>query len=67
MNFVWTKRVPAESLNGTFALDGALHAALVATGTKDGPIPKGLRADELAVYTIVSRVLLNLDESITKE
>jgi hypothetical protein len=47
--------------------DGALNAALVATGSKDGPLPAGLRADELAIYTIVSRVLLNLDETITKE
>jgi hypothetical protein len=47
--------------------DGTLHAVEVATGSKDGPLPAGLRADELAVYTIVSRVLLNLDETITKE
>jgi hypothetical protein len=47
--------------------DGALNAVEVATGSKDGPLPAGLRADELAVYTIVSRVLLNLDETITKE
>jgi hypothetical protein len=47
--------------------DGALNATLVATGSKDGPLPAGLRADELAAYTIVSRVLLNLDETITKE
>jgi Protein of unknown function (DUF1553) len=47
--------------------DGALHAVEVATGTKDGPLPAGLQAEELAIYTIVSRVLLNLDETITKE
>jgi hypothetical protein len=46
---------------------GTLNASLVATGNKDGPLPAGVRADELAVYTIVSRVLLNLDETITKE
>ena len=47
--------------------DGALNALEVATGKKDGPLPAGLRADDLAVYTIVARVLLNLDETITKE
>ncbi len=47
--------------------DGALNATEVATGRKDGSLPAGLRADDLAVYTIVSRVLLNLDETITKE
>jgi hypothetical protein len=46
---------------------GTLNATEVATGSKDGPLPDGLRADELAAYTIVSRVLLNLDETITKE
>jgi hypothetical protein len=47
--------------------DSSLNAALVATGKKDGPLPAGVRADELAVYTIMARVLLNLDETITKE
>jgi hypothetical protein len=47
--------------------DGDLNPTLVATGSKDGALPLGVRADELAVYTIVSRVLLNLDETITKE
>jgi len=46
--------------------DGSLNAIEVAMGTKDAP-PEGLRPDELAVYTIVARVLLNLDETITKE
>jgi hypothetical protein len=47
--------------------EGTLIAVEVATGRKDGALPEGLRADDLAVYTIVSRVLLNLDETITKE
>ena len=47
--------------------DGGLNAVEVATGKKDVPVPGGLRADELAAYTIVARVLLNLDETITKE
>ncbi len=47
--------------------DGALNATEVATGKKDAPLPAGLRSDELAAYTIVARVLLNLDETITRE
>jgi hypothetical protein len=47
--------------------DGTLNAVELATGRKDGPVPDGLRPDDLAAYTIVSRVLLNLDETITKE
>lgn len=47
--------------------DGSLNATEVATGSKDAPLPPGLDAKDLAVYTIVSRVLLNLDETITKE
>jgi len=41
----------------------------LATG-QSGPIarlPKGATPVELAAYTVVSRVLLNLDETITKE
>jgi hypothetical protein len=48
--------------------DGTLDPVEVATGKKGaGPLPEGLRADELAAYTVVARVLLNLDETITKE
>src|SRR5437879_5053051 len=47
--------------------DGALNAVEVATGKKDAPLSGGPRADDLAAYTIVARVLLNLDETITKE
>jgi hypothetical protein len=47
--------------------DGSLDAVAAATGQKDAALPDGLKPDELAVYTIVSRVLLNLDETITKE
>jgi hypothetical protein len=49
--------------------DGSLDAVEVATGKKDRatPMPGGLSAEQLAVYTIVARVLLNLDETITKE
>jgi mono/diheme cytochrome c family protein len=31
------------------------------------PLPKGMTAEQLAAWTAVSRVLLNLDETITKE
>ncbi len=47
--------------------DGALDAVEVATGQKNAPLPAALKADDLAAYTIVARVLLNLDETITKE
>ena len=32
-----------------------------------GSPPEGMKPDQLAAYTIVSRVLLNLDETISKE
>ncbi|MFL5339416.1 MAG: DUF1553 domain-containing protein [Gemmataceae bacterium] len=44
--------------------EGKLDAAELATGKKEKTAAK---LDELAAYTIVSRVLLNLDETITKE
>jgi hypothetical protein len=47
--------------------DGSLNPMEVATGKKDGTVREGVKADQLAAYTIVSRVLLNLDETITKE
>jgi hypothetical protein len=47
--------------------DGSLNPMEVATGKKDGTPLEGTKLDELAAYTIVSRVLLNLDETITKE
>ncbi len=34
---------------------------------KPFPLPKGAKMEELAAWTAVSRVLLNLDETITKE
>jgi hypothetical protein len=46
---------------------GSLNPMEIATGKKDGPMPDGAKPDQLAAYTIVSRVLLNLDETITKE
>jgi hypothetical protein len=41
----------------------------LATNDPDEPfaLPKGVKMDDLAAWTAVSRVLLNLDETITKE
>jgi hypothetical protein len=47
--------------------DGTLNSVEVATGKKESPPSGALKADDLAAYTIVARVLLNLDETITKE
>ncbi len=48
---------------------GALNANEIATGVREDPrsLPTGTTAAQLAAYTVVSRVLLNLDETITKE
>lgn len=50
-------------------LAGDLNAWNLATNDPDKsfPLPKGVRMEELAAWTAVSRVLLNLDETITKE
>jgi mono/diheme cytochrome c family protein len=50
--------------------DGWLNPWEIATGTKgDRPadLPSGATPAQLAAYTVVARVLLNLDETITKE
>jgi hypothetical protein len=47
--------------------DRTVDAVETATGKKDGVVPDGMRSEDLAAYTIVARVLLNLDETITKE
>jgi hypothetical protein len=49
--------------------DGWVNAPEVATGTNSVPkkLPAGTTPTQLAAYTVVSRVLLNLDETITKE
>ncbi|MBL8168486.1 MAG: PSD1 domain-containing protein [Acidobacteria bacterium] len=48
---------------------GELNPWNLATPDPDKPflLPKGVRMDDLAAWTAVSRVLLNLDETITKE
>ena len=49
--------------------DGWVSAAEVGTGTNAVPkdLPSGTTPTQLAAYTVVSRALLNLDETITKE
>lgn len=49
--------------------EGWIDDAVLATGKKApiADLPKGATPAQLAAYTVVSRVLLNLDETITKE
>jgi hypothetical protein len=49
--------------------EGWLDPWLLATGKSERPrdVPKGATPADLAAYTLLGRVLLNLDESITKE
>jgi hypothetical protein len=51
-----------------FSHDGANPWELAASDPKNPPtLPDGARPAQLAAWTAVSRVLLNLDETITKE
>jgi hypothetical protein len=48
--------------------DGWVNTFELATGKNELPkLPPGVTPTQLAAYTVVSRVLLNLDEAITKE
>lgn len=50
-------------------INGELNPWNLATSDPDKPfaLPKGSRMEDVAAWTVVSRVLLNLDETITKE
>ncbi|HEX9000944.1 MAG TPA: hypothetical protein VGB07_13655, partial [Blastocatellia bacterium] len=50
-------------------LAGELNAWNLAANDPDKPfpLPKGVKMEDLAAWTAVSRILLNLDEAITKE
>jgi hypothetical protein len=49
--------------------DGWVNANEISSGKPEAPskLPNGATPTQLAAYTVVSRVLLNLDETITKE
>ena len=48
--------------------EGWINSRELATGSTEVPkVPEGSTPTQLAAYTVVSRVLLNLDETITKE
>lgn len=52
-----------------YIAEGWVNSAELATGKAEAPrkLPNKATPTELAAYTVVSRVLLNLDETITKE
>jgi hypothetical protein len=53
----------------SYLAEGWVNSSELGTGKSEIPkgLPKNSNPSELAAYTVVSRVLLNLDETITKE
>ena len=49
----------------TYQQDGKSAAALIAVG--EAPVPEGLDAVELSAYTVMAKLILNLDEVISKQ
>lgn len=47
--------------------EGEANPSEIATGEKDSPKPEGFTHADWAAFTLVARVLLNLDETLTKE
>jgi hypothetical protein len=47
--------------------EGEANPAEIATGDKGAPKPDGFTFADWGAYTLVARVLLNLDETLTKE
>jgi hypothetical protein len=49
--------------------EGWINASELATGSSELPkeMARGTNPTELAAYTVVARVILNLDETISKE
>ncbi len=57
------RKLYAENME-KYRKDAAAAAAMVKNG---GALPPGVEAAELAAWTVIANVLLNLDETITKE
>ncbi len=61
------KAVLAETLNQQRQhFDSAPEAAKKAVSVGDSPIPSDIEVPELAAYTMMANLLLNLDEAVTK-
>ena len=67
----WPTPAEADVLAENLAAQRARYAADVAAAEKvisvgESPVPKDVPAPELAAYTMVANVLMNLDEVLTK-